>query len=124
MVAISMWVWGAGTAAKQLIGQEIKIFKETHQDLDIELTLIPWQDAWYRIMKAANEKKGPDILQVGSKWNGTLAHMGMIKDITKEVYDANIVADTFVPAAWSSCLFPGSGCYPYIKRNRILGHLL
>ncbi|MFH1783787.1 MAG: extracellular solute-binding protein, partial [bacterium] len=79
-----------------------------YPDIDIDVKLIPWQDAWRSIMTAASEKKGPDILQVGSTWNGTLAHLGVLKEITQEVYDSNIASDNFVPAAWSSCQFPGS----------------
>ncbi len=108
MVTLNMWIWGAGTAAKQLVKQEARVFKEHHSGVDVNVTLIPWRDAWNSIMKAAEEKKGPDILQVGSTWNGTLAHMGVLKDITQEVIDANVIEDVFVPAAWSSCHFPGS----------------
>ncbi|MFH1783786.1 MAG: extracellular solute-binding protein [bacterium] len=108
MTTLNMWIWGAGTTSKQLVKREARAFKSAYQDLDVEVTLIPWRDAWDSIMKAANEKQGPDLLQVGSTWNGTLAHMGVLKDITQEVYDAGINADLFIPAAWSSCHFPGS----------------
>ena len=108
MIKLKMWVWGAGTAAKQLMKQETRAFNERYPDVDVDVTLIPWQDAWDSIMNAAKEKKGPDILQVGSTWNGTLAHLGVLKDITQEVIDANLTGDIFVPAAWSSCHFPGS----------------
>ena len=108
MVKLNMWIWGAGTAAKQLVKQEVKTFLKQYLDLEIEVTLIPWRDAWGSIMKASEEKKGPDILQVGSTWNGTLAHLGVLKDITKEVYDAGLTGDIFIPAAWGSCHFPGS----------------
>ncbi len=108
MVTVNMWIWGAGAAAKQLVKKEVGAFKKKFPDLEVEITSIPWRDAWGSIMKAAKEKRGPDILQVGSTWNGTLAHLGVLKDITQEVYDANLTGDIFVPAAWSSCHFPGS----------------
>ena len=108
MVTLNVWIWGAGTAAKQLVKHEAKVLQDIYPYIDVEITLIPWREAWDSIMTAAKEQKGPDIIQVGSTWNGSLAHLGILKDITKEVYDANIMEDIFVPAAWKSCHFPGS----------------
>ncbi len=108
MVTLKMWIWGAGYTAKQLMKHEIDIFKERFSDIDIDVSLIPWRDAWESIMNAANEQKGPDILQVGSTWNATLADLGVLKDITQEVSDVNLTGDIFVPATWSSCHFPDS----------------
>jgi multiple sugar transport system substrate-binding protein len=109
MVTLNMWIWGAGTAAKQLVKQETKAFQKDYwQECKVEITLIPWQDAWSSIMKAFQEKQGPDIIQVGSTWNGTLAGMGVLMDLTREVYDANMSGELFIPAAWTSCHFPNS----------------
>jgi multiple sugar transport system substrate-binding protein len=108
MVTLNMWIWGAGTGAKQLVKREVKGFQAKNQDIEVEISLIPWQNAWESIMKAAQEKSGPDILQVGSTWNGTLASMGILKDITQEVYDGNLSGDVFIPASWTSCHFPDS----------------
>ncbi|MFH1238811.1 MAG: extracellular solute-binding protein [bacterium] len=116
MATINMWIWGGGTAGKHLVREEVRafqkdcsgIFQKDHPGIDVEITLIPWQNAWESIMSAANERKGPDILQVGSTWNATLADLGVLKDITQEVENYGVRRDNFVPACWSSCLFPGS----------------
>jgi multiple sugar transport system substrate-binding protein len=108
MVTLNMWVWGGGTGAKALIKNEAKTFQVHNPGIEVEVTLISWQEAWDSIMTAANEEKGPDILQVGSTWNATLADLGVLKDITREAETSGIRSDHFVPACWSSCLFPGT----------------
>ncbi|MFH1783567.1 MAG: extracellular solute-binding protein, partial [bacterium] len=107
MVTIRMWVWGSEKIAKHLMKEEERIFKERIPDIDVEVTLIPWRDAWESIINSANEAKGPDVIQVGSTWSATLADLGVLKDITREVFDGNVNRDIFVPAAWGSCYFPG-----------------
>ncbi len=109
MVTVNMWIWGAGPLAKEFIEREINAFNRNIPDVQVEVSLISWRDAWESIVKAANEQKGPDILQIGSTWNATLADLGVLKDITQEVSDAGLMGEVFAPAAWTSCRFPKVG---------------
>ncbi len=109
MVTINMWIWGGERLGKQFIEREINAFNREVPDVKIEITLIPWRDAWESIVKAANEQKGPDILQIGSTWNATLADLGVLKDITDAVSDAGLMGEVFAPVAWTNCRFPNSG---------------
>ncbi|MFH1238946.1 MAG: extracellular solute-binding protein [bacterium] len=108
MVTINMWVWGTESIAEEKVKLEATIFRKMFPDIEIKISLISWHDAWDSIMNAANEAKGPDILQVGSTWNATLAYLGVIKDLTREFKDSNLAEDIFVPAACVSCHFPNS----------------
>jgi multiple sugar transport system substrate-binding protein len=108
MVTLNMWIWSGAAIAKQLIKYEVDIFNKKFPDITIQITVIPWRDAWDSIINAANEQKGPDILQVGSTWNATLANLGVLKDITEEFNKTMVSKDLFMPAAMSSCNFPAS----------------
>jgi multiple sugar transport system substrate-binding protein len=110
MVTINMWIlWGGGLFSRDTIDREIGYFRKISPEINVEVTLIRWSGAWENILSAANEEKGPDILQIGSTWNATLAYLGVLKDISRECNEADISGDVFVPAAWSSCQVPGSG---------------
>ncbi|MFH1238945.1 MAG: extracellular solute-binding protein, partial [bacterium] len=108
MVTLNMWIWGAGEACEQLFKREIRAFNIKSPDVVIRPTLIPWRDAWDNIIKVAHAEEGPDVLQIGSTWNGTLAALGVLKNITREVKEADITKDMFASAAWTSCCFPGT----------------
>jgi len=117
MVTLNMWLlWGDGLFSKDPIDREIEYFRQKFPHIDIKVILIRWPEAWENIIKAANEEKGPDVLQIGTTWNATLAYLGVLKDITRECHEANIKGDAFVPAAWNSCQVPGSdkvSCLPW-----------
>ncbi|MFH1784650.1 MAG: extracellular solute-binding protein [bacterium] len=108
MTTLTMWIWGAGTGAKELVDQEFKSFKKNFPEFNLAVSVIPWQDAWDRIMEASVQGKGPDILQVGSTWNGMLGHLGMLRDLTDNFYDDGLSGDLFIPSAWDTCSFPGT----------------
>ena len=106
MITLNMWVWESGTT--QAIKQEIKKFQKKFPGIEVEVTLIPFESAWDDIITAIKEQKGPDILHIGTTWNGTLAHLGGLRDITQECYNTNIRGDVFIPVAWTNCRFPSS----------------
>ncbi|MFH1783293.1 MAG: extracellular solute-binding protein [bacterium] len=109
MVApIKMWVWpaGRGGRGKQFIDSEIRVFKK-EWPVEVQLEVIPWLEYWDKIKNLGKEEGGPDILQIGSTWNATLANSGALYDLTETVIDL-MGGEIFIPAAWSSCHFPGS----------------
>ncbi len=106
MVTLNMWILPVGVVhPKKLVTREIEIFQEEFVGIDVNLEVIPWEDAWERITNLVNQKEGPDIIQLGSTWNGTLASLGLLKDIT-EFAETVGGEQIFVPAAWRSCRFP------------------
>ncbi len=106
--SLKMWMWpaGRGGRGKQFIEREIREFQKSYP-LKVEVEIIPWQEYWDRIKDLTKEENGPDILQIGSTWNATLASAGVIYDLTNTVIDL-MGGQIFIPAAWGSCHFPGS----------------
>ncbi|MDD5131610.1 MAG: extracellular solute-binding protein [bacterium] len=83
-------------------------FQQLHPEIDVILTTTSWHFLWDKVVMFSKRKQGPDVLQIGSTWNGVLAEIGALKDIT-----ANLAAigglDIFIKEAAKTCLFPGSG---------------
>ncbi|MFH1783568.1 MAG: extracellular solute-binding protein [bacterium] len=108
MIPLEVWIWGIGPTTDRLMKEEIGTFKQEHSDIDVNVVLLPWREVWGRIVRAANEQAGPDIVQIGSTWNATLAHLGVLEDLTAQIHESTLTEGAFMPAAWSSCHFPGS----------------
>jgi len=105
MTTLKMWIMPVSVQTKQVVAREVAVFQEEFAGIEVNLEVIPWDQAWKKITNLANEKEGPDIIQLGSTWNGSFAALGVLKDITAFV-DTIGGGNSFVPAAWSSCLFP------------------
>jgi multiple sugar transport system substrate-binding protein len=105
MTTLKMWIMPLTMQTKQIVAREISTFQEEFAGIEVSVEVIPWSEAWFKIMNLAKEKEGPDIIQLGSTWNGSFASSGVLRDITEFV---NTIGGgtSFVPASWSSCLFP------------------
>lgn len=108
MTTLKMWILPVSVQTKQVVAREVAIFQEEFTGIEVNLELIPWDQAWGKITGLINEKEGPDIIQLGSTWNGSFASLGLLRDITDFV-DTIGGGASFVPASWSSCLFPQPG---------------
>ncbi|MDD5491064.1 MAG: extracellular solute-binding protein [bacterium] len=83
-------------------------FKQLHPDIDLILTTTSWHFLWDKVVMFSKRKQGPDVLQIGSTWNGVLAEIGALKDITVNL--ANIGGlDIFIKEAAKTCIFPETG---------------
>ncbi|MEK7394889.1 MAG: extracellular solute-binding protein, partial [Fibrobacterota bacterium] len=68
-------------------------FRKAHPSLALELRVIPWSNAWGEIMRAFKRGEPPDVMQVGSSWMGTLAHLGHLAPVPSGVDSRPLVAD-------------------------------
>ena len=82
-------------------------FKKLHPDIEVILTTTSWHYLWDKVVMFSKKKQGPDVLQIGNTWNGVLAKIGALKDMTEQVNKIG-GANAFVPAAARLCTFPGT----------------
>ena len=80
-------------------------FRKLHPDIDVILTTTSWHYLWDKVVMFSKKKQGPDVLQIGNTWNGVLAHLGALKDISSHVEKIGGL-NSFVPAAARLCTFP------------------
>jgi multiple sugar transport system substrate-binding protein len=82
-------------------------FKKKYHSIDVALTTTGWRFLWEKVAMFSKKKQGPDVLQFGSTWNGALAQLGALHDITSQVNKMGGL-NSFVPASSRLCTFPGS----------------
>lgn len=83
-------------------------FEKLHPDIELILTTTSWHFLWDKVVMFSKRKQGPDVLQIGSTWNGVLAEIGAIKDITVNLASIGGL-DIFIKEAAKTCVFPGTG---------------
>lgn len=98
----------SGAETNKIIGREIKEFEKIYPEIKIDLFIIPWTQAWKRIMSAAKAKQLPDIFEIGNTWTKTFTAINALADITERVKEEKL-EDKFYPSAWSTCEIENSG---------------
>ncbi|MFH1259133.1 MAG: extracellular solute-binding protein [Elusimicrobiota bacterium] len=109
-VRLHLWVMpDAGFDTRKIIESKLKIFKKSHPGVEISLSIIPWSQAWDRLMNLVKREEKtdlPDVIQVGNTWTATLAYLGAIAELTDEVSQIN--KKDYIPQSWKYCYLPGN----------------
>jgi len=82
-----------GSRTGKLFTRAVASFRKAHPSLTLELRVIPWSNAWGEIMRAFKNGEPPDVMQVGSSWMGTLAHLGHLAPVPSGLDTRPLVAD-------------------------------
>jgi multiple sugar transport system substrate-binding protein len=99
---LKFWVIpNADFDTKAIIEKELNNFRRLHKGIEVECEVIPWIFAWSRIMKAAKEKAGVDVLMLGSTWVQTLAHIGALMNLD----GLGIDKESFIPSYVDVCTY-------------------
>lgn len=102
MDKIKLWLMpNGGFESEQTIGQELTAFRKKNPTVEVECETLSWSRAWFRLMQAIKEKSGPDVIQIGTTWIGTLGYLGAVNKLDKEVGKKN----DFIPTFLGMCRF-------------------
>ena len=102
MDKIKFWLMpNGGFESKQTIDRELALFKKQNPKIEIEYEMLSWSRSWFRLMQAIKEKTGPDIIQIGTTWIGTLGYLGAVRKLDKIAGRKN----NFVPTFLGMCRF-------------------
>lgn len=91
-----------GYDTSQIIEEEITFFEQTHPNIKVNLSIIPWTQAWRRIITAAKSGQLPDLFQIGSTWTKTLSAINALADITEKVLVDKLI-NKFNLNSWATC---------------------
>jgi multiple sugar transport system substrate-binding protein len=75
----------------------------------INVTRLPWKDAWQKLLTVAIEGKGADVSHVGSTWAPTLAALDSLRPFNESEIRSLGGPLIFVPAAWQTVQIEGRG---------------
>lgn len=82
-----------GSRTGKLFNRAVTSFRKANPSVALELRVIPWSNAWGEIMRAFKQGEPPDVMQVGSSWMGTLAHLGHLAQVPEGMDSRGLVAD-------------------------------
>ena len=82
-----------GSRTGKLFTRAVASFRKAHPSLALELRVIPWSNAWGELMRAFKKGEPPDVMQVGSSWMGTLAHLGHLAPVPSGIDTRPVVAE-------------------------------
>lgn len=120
---LKVWVMNnKGYETLQLMEKGLVPFLNSHPQLNVEVTVVSWSQAWQRIIAAVKSRQAPDIFQIGTSWTGTLSVLNALLNISDKVRKGGF-RERFVPATWSSCEPRGlEGVYavPWFVEVRVL----
>ncbi|MEZ0396339.1 MAG: extracellular solute-binding protein [Anaerolineales bacterium] len=81
-------------------------FERLHH-VRVNLEIIPWQEAWSRLVHIALYNDGPDLSEVGSTWVRDLVTMNALRPFGRAEIDSLGGETAFLPAAWKTASAPG-----------------
>jgi multiple sugar transport system substrate-binding protein len=103
-VALSVWIMpnGSGDHAHNF-DELVRPFLAAHAQVEVQVTVLPWNEALGRIQKAVRGGPAPDVVQLGTTWVASIASTGGLLDLTG-TYDEKL----FPPAVLATTSIEGS----------------
>lgn len=84
----------------------IKSFEEANPGINVELTVLPYEQYLNKALLALNGSSGPDVLSLDQIWMAQLAAAGQISPLDDQITaSSTIKADDFFPGAWDSNIY-------------------
>ena len=107
-IKLNLWVMpNAGFDTARVMQRELAHFRKEHPGWEVNLTVHPWFFAWDRLIAVAKRRDvpdPPDVIQIGSTWNTTLAALGAVADITDFLDDVD--RTDIIRPVWNYCYEP------------------
>ncbi|MCE7792900.1 sugar ABC transporter substrate-binding protein [Salipaludibacillus sp. CUR1] len=81
-------VWAMGEEGNAL-GSFVESFENEHENIEVNVQAIPWDNAHDSLLTAVASGDGPDVLQLGTTWVAEFAGAGAFLDLSdyKDDYD-------------------------------------
>lgn len=86
--------------------QSILAAFERDQNVHVNLEIIPWQEAWTRLVHIALYNDGPDVSEVGTTWVRDMVTMNALRPFAMQEVEALGGEAAFLPASWNTASAP------------------
>lgn len=80
---------------------------ERANGVEVKVTVLDWGVAWTRITAAATSGVGPDLVQLGTTWVGSISAMGVLEPLD-DVLQALGGQGAYLPAVWNTTRLSGA----------------
>ncbi|MDG5815076.1 extracellular solute-binding protein [Chitinispirillales bacterium ANBcel5] len=98
---LRLWLMPNGTYPERTIGRYLDIFEQENPHLKVEVDILDWGVAWSRLVEMAENKEGPDVVQLGTTWVPHFARAGALLDLKDKLDDFG-GRESFQQTAWST----------------------
>jgi len=99
---------------------------ERERHIRVNLEVIPWAEAWTRLLQMALYNDGPSVSEIGSTWVSDMVMMNALRPFTEGEVARLGGKESYLPASWHSVrAAPGNGnavawAIPWLADTRLL----
>jgi ABC-type glycerol-3-phosphate transport system substrate-binding protein len=123
---IRFWAMpNAGFETKGVLTKELTEFTTLYPNIEVEISIISWSTAWQKLIQIIKRNRdledAPDVVQIGSTWQGTLSCLGGLADLSRFAEPA--LLEDFIEPLLLSCYSRQNQCLfsiPWFSDLRIL----
>jgi multiple sugar transport system substrate-binding protein len=101
----------------------LEIFRRSHRNVELPVTLLPWETAWNALVRIALYKDGADVSEVGTTWLGSFVGMEALRAFTAPELSKLGGAASFLPASWQNGSLVGAQLQwgiPWLADTRVI----
>jgi multiple sugar transport system substrate-binding protein len=77
-------------------------FRRTHRNIDLPITVLPWDTAWSELVRIALYKDGADVSEIGTTWLASFVGMDALRPFTLPELARMGGEAAFLPASWQN----------------------
>ena len=107
-VTLEAWIMSNTPVAEGVFMETLQPFLKERSDIQIDLMVLSWDDAWSDVVTAVSTGEGPDLLQLGTTWVPAIAAMDGLADLTERFeQEGTPRPDAYLPASWETTMISG-----------------
>jgi len=107
-VTLDAWIMSNTPVAERVFMETLYPFLEERTDIEVNLKVLSWDDAWSDVMTAVSTGEGPDLLQLGTTWVPAIAAMDGLADLTERFEEEETQnRQDYLPASWETTMISG-----------------
>jgi multiple sugar transport system substrate-binding protein len=103
--------------------ERLESFRQTHRNIELPITVLPWDTAWSDLVRIALYKDGADLSEVGTTWLGSFVGMDALRPFTLPELSKLGGAAAFLPASWQNGSLIGDQAQwgiPWLADTRVI----
>jgi len=107
-VTLDAWIMSNTPIAERVFMETLHPFLEERTDIEVDVKVLSWDDAWSDVMTAVSTGEGPDLLQLGTTWVPAIAAMDGLADLTERFEEEETQNRLdYLPASWETTKISG-----------------
>lgn len=109
--------------ALAIVRRALDSYQQSHRNLQINLTTLPWTTAWNDLVRVALYGDGAEISEVGSTWVGSFVGMEALRPYSSLEISKIGGAAAFLPSAWQNGSLVGDDevwAMPWLSDTRVI----